>query len=185
MLILYTQYTNRKRKIHITTQNSDDILILWCSFYNKEQYCDVYLMMSSRGRYSGFPQQFVHPSCDWIHMLKAFTCSCFSWSLLSEAVTYLVWCRNQWSPPPRDKVSRGSWESNLRTCQISKFHVHLYKVQALSSLRQINLSSSNWKYHDCWVSILACQGVLIIVEPLLICVPMAILIPCKGIHIHQ
>ena len=44
-------------------------------------------LMSSRGRYSGFLQEFLHPSCDWIQGLKALIYSCFSWSLLSEAVT--------------------------------------------------------------------------------------------------
>ena len=39
--------------------------------------------------------------------------------------------------------------------------------------------------NNCWASILACQWVLIIVEPLLICVPMEMLTSCKGIHIHE
>ena len=37
---------------------------------NKEQNCNVYLLMSSRGRYSGFLQEFLHPSCDWIQGWK-------------------------------------------------------------------------------------------------------------------
>ena len=39
--------------------------------------------------------------------------------------------------------------------------------------------------NNSWAFILACQWVLIIVEPLLICVPMEMLTSCKGIHIHQ
>ena len=41
------------------------------------------------------------------------------------------------------------------------------------------------KLNNCWASILACQWVLIIVEPLLMCVPMEMLTSCKDIHIHQ
>ena len=44
-------------------------------------------LLSSRDRYSGFLQEFLHPSCNWIQGLKARIYSCFSWSLLSEAVT--------------------------------------------------------------------------------------------------
>ena len=44
-------------------------------------------LMSSRGRYFRFLQAFLHPSCDWIQGLKALIHSCFSWSLLSGAVT--------------------------------------------------------------------------------------------------
>ena len=71
-----------------------------------------------------------------------------------------------------------------------KFHVYLYKVQALPSMRQINQldqvppTGNIMKKNNAWVSILTCQGVLIIVEPLLVCVPMEI-VTCKGIHIHQ
>ena len=39
--------------------------------------------------------------------------------------------------------------------------------------------------NDYWASILACQGMLSIVEPLLVCVPIEILTSCEGIHIHQ
>ena len=35
------------------------------------------------------------------------------------------------------------------------------------------------KWNNSWASILACQGVLIIVEPLLVCVPMEILTPLQ------
>ena len=95
-------------------------------------------MMSSRGHNSGFPQQFIHPSCDWIHVLNAHVYSYFSWSLLSEAAASVIWCCNQWSPSPRERFSHDSWESILCTCQISKFHRHLCKFQALPSLRQID-----------------------------------------------
>ena len=57
-----------------------------------------------------------------------------SWSLLSEAVTSVIWCCNQWSTSPY----HGSWNSILLSCQISKFHGHLCKVKALPSLRQLD-----------------------------------------------
>ena len=60
-----------------------------------------------------------------------------------------------------------------------KFHVHLYKVQALPSMRQLDqldqvLPTGNiTKNINSWVAILTCQG------------PMGIVTSCKGIHIHQ
>ena len=72
-----------------------------------------------------------------------------------------------------------------------KFHVHLYKVQALPSMRQLDQldqvppTGNIMKKINSWVFILTYQGVLIIVEPLLVCVPMVIVTSCKGIHIHQ
>ena len=72
-----------------------------------------------------------------------------------------------------------------------KFHVQLYKVQALPSMRQLDQldqvppTGNIMKKNNSWVSIVTCQGVLIIVEPLLVCVPMEIVTSCKGIHIHQ
>ena len=72
-----------------------------------------------------------------------------------------------------------------------KLHVHVYKVQALPSMRQLDQldqvppTGNIMKKINSWVSILTCQGVLIIVEPLLVCVPMEIVTSCKGIHIHQ
>ena len=56
-----------------------------------------------------------------------------------------------------------------------KFHVHLNKVQALPSIRQLDQlnqvppTGNIMKRNNSWVSILTCQGVLIIVEPLLVC----------------
>ena len=93
-------------------------------------------MISGTCHYSGFPQQFIHPSWDWMQTLKAPLYSCFSWLLLSETIPFAVWWYNHWSSPPRDWFSHGSWECILRTCQISKFHGHLCKVQALSLFRQ-------------------------------------------------
>ena len=76
-------------------------------------------LMSSRGRYSGFLQEFLHPSCDWIQGLKALIYSCFSWSLLSEAVTTVyTFIFKQWAPPLYDGYFHGSWESILHTWQI-------------------------------------------------------------------
>ena len=92
MLILHTQYTSRQTKIHIATKNPDDSVFIWCSFQNKEYHYDVPLMMLSGGCYPGFLQQFIHPSCDYIQMLKALIYSWFSWSLLGEARTSVVWC---------------------------------------------------------------------------------------------
>ena len=77
MLILYTRYMSRQTTIYITTEHPDDFVFLWCSFKNKEQNCNVYLLMSSRSRYSGFLQEFLHPSCDWIQGLKALIYSFF------------------------------------------------------------------------------------------------------------
>ena len=71
-------------------------------------------------------------------MLKAFIYSLISESLLSEAMTSVISCCNQWSPSQRDRLSHGSCESILRTCQTSQFHGHLCKVQALPSLRQLD-----------------------------------------------
>ena len=62
----------------------------------------------------------------------------FPWPLLSQAVTTVIWCFNQWSPSPRDRLYHGSWKSIIHTCQISKFHGHLCKVKALSSLRELD-----------------------------------------------
>ena len=64
--------------------------------------------MSSRGHYSGFLQHFVHPSCDWIQVPKALIHSCFWWSLLSEAVSSVVRCFNQWAPPLCDGISHSN-----------------------------------------------------------------------------
>ena len=72
-----------------------------------------------------------------------------------------------------------------------KFHVHLYKVRALPSMRQLDQldqvppTANIMKKNYSWVSIVTCQGVLIIVKPLLVCVPMEIVTSCKGIHIRQ
>ena len=62
-----------------------------------------------------------------------------------------------------------------------KVHGHLCKVQALPSLRQLDQLDqvppigNFMKHNNPWASILTCQGVLIIVEPLPVCVPMEIL----------
>ena len=112
-------------------------------------------MTPSRGRYSGFPLQFVHPSYDWIQVLKAFVCSYFSWSLLSEAVTFVIWCCNQWSPSLRDRFSHGSWESILRTCQISKFHGQQYhEVEYLVGI----YFSIPWHVDHCWTTPSLCTN---------------------------
>ena len=76
-------------------------------------------LMSSRGRYSGFPQEFLHPSCDWIQGLKALIYSCFFYHFsakLEQLCT--LWYFNQWAPPLYDGYFHCSWESILRTWQI-------------------------------------------------------------------
>ena len=81
MLILYTQYTSR----HHRAPWWHCVPLMQLSEQRTKLQCVP--LMSSRGRYSGFLQEFLHPSCDWIQGLKALIYSCFSWSLLSEAVT--------------------------------------------------------------------------------------------------
>ena len=133
MLILYTRYMGRQTK-NILPQST---LITLCSSDAAFRTKNNIVMSTSRGRYSGVLQQFVRPSCDWIQVLKALIFSCPSWSLLSEAITSVDWCFNQWTPP--HGFSHGSWASILCTCQMLKLHGHLCKVQAsLLSLRQLD-----------------------------------------------
>ena len=46
----FVEYVCRQTKIHIAIKHPDGIVFFWCSFSNQEQYYDVYIMMSSRGR---------------------------------------------------------------------------------------------------------------------------------------
>ena len=145
-------------------------------------------LMSSRGRYSGFLQELLHPSCDWIQGLKALIYSCFSWSLLSEAVTTVYTLIFQ--PMGPTSVRRVlSWFLGEHSSYLTniKFCGHLCKVPVIETCRSTKIlpTGNIMKLNNCWASILACQWVLIIVEPLPFYISMEILTYCKDIHIHQ
>ena len=136
-------------QIRITNEPLDNIACLWCIFRTKRVWWYLPYHGSSP-RYFGFLQQFSHSSCDCKTALKALIYSCcFSWSLLCDAVTFVVWYCNRWSPSQHIGPYRCMGDNKYKD---SNLHIPVKETQIRrmwSFLDYVRITAK-WLHMICW-----------------------------------
>ena len=119
-------------------------------------------LMSSRGRYSGFLQEFLHPSCDYMDT-RAESSHLFLFFLITSQ-------RSCNDCVHFDILTNGPHLCTTGTFMVlgraffvldkyKKFCGHLCKVPVIETARSIKIlpTGNIMKLNNCWASILACQ----------------------------